>query len=205
MRNDFGDVLHRYAAVDDVIGVNDDVGSDVAEIDRPAIVDENLRVEAPADNLKSQSARDVIRAFLSAMRRRTNENVLVRPVHQILTEHSRRCNAARLKRKWRYSAVAILDAESSARVGPFNVGIDVTNDSTCAAFDTTFVGKQHSSVFLRGVAVGGTTIDTLLAGALETDVAIDDSDVSASAIDIVNVDRKLLFDRGGIKDSSSCS
>jgi hypothetical protein len=101
--------------------------------------------------------------------------------------------------------VAILDAESTARVRPLNVVINVTDDSTRAAFDTTFVGKQHSSVFLRGVTVGGTTIDTLLAGALKTDIAIDDPNMSASAIDIVNVERKLLLDRGGNKDFSSCS
>jgi hypothetical protein len=102
-------------------------------------------------------------------------------------------------------AVAILDAESSTRISPFNVVINMTNNSTCAALDAALVRKKNSSIFLRGVTVRGATIDALLAGTLEANIAVDDPDMGAGAINIVNVERKFLLDRGRIKDTRSCS
>src|SRR5207247_2366531 len=78
---DLRDVLHGDAAIDHVVGVDDEVRTDVAEVDRAAVVDENLGVEAAADDVETQPTRDVVGALLRAMGGGADEHVFLGPIH----------------------------------------------------------------------------------------------------------------------------
>jgi hypothetical protein len=99
------------------------------------------------------------------------------------------------------SSVPILNAKSTSGIGPLNVVEDVTDDAARPALDTALVREQDPSVILWSIAIRGATVDTLLARALQTDVAINDPDVHSCAIDVVDVEREFLIDRGRIEDA----
>jgi hypothetical protein len=99
--------------------------------------------------------------------------------------------------------VTILNAESAARVGPFNILKFVADDSARSAFHASFIGKEHAAVILGRIAGGGTAIDALLANAFEAGVGIDDPDVRTCAINVIRVKRQLAFDGGRIENARS--
>jgi len=99
--------------------------------------------------------------------------------------------------------VTILNAESAARVGPFNILKLVADNSAGAAFNTAFVGEEHAAIILGCVAGGWATVDALLADAFEARIGIDDADMGPRAIDVIGVERQLSFDCGWIEDVSS--
>jgi len=84
--------------------------------------------------------------------------------------------------------VPILYAEPAAGVRPLNVVEHVTHDSTRAALDASLIREDHPAIFMRNIAICGTAINALLSYTLQADIAVDDANVSARAIDIIDVE-----------------
>jgi len=99
--------------------------------------------------------------------------------------------------------MAILNSEPAAGISPLDVVVDIAHNATSTAFDATFIREKHVTVILRHVTVSWATVNALLANALETNIAIDDSDVSARAVDIVEIERELLLNRGWIENTGA--
>jgi hypothetical protein len=81
----------------------------------------------------------------------------------------------------------VLNTESAARIGPFDIIEDVADDPARAAFDAALVRKKDAAIVLRNVTVRGAAIDALLSHTLQTDVVIDDPDVRTRAINIEDI------------------
>lgn len=94
----------------------------------------------------------------------------------------------------------VLNTETTAGIGPFDVIEDVADNPARAAFDAALVRENDAAIVLRNVTVRGAAIDALLAHTLQTDVAIDDPDVCTRPIDVEDIKRQLFLDRGGIKN-----
>jgi hypothetical protein len=85
------------------------------------------------------------------------------------------------------STVTVLDAETSARIGPLDVMKLVADDAAGATFDAPLIGEQDPPVVQRAVAGRRTAIDALLALAEEAGVRIDNSNVRSIPIDAIGV------------------
>lgn len=99
--------------------------------------------------------------------------------------------------------VTILNAESAARVGPFNILKFIADNSAGAAFHASFIGKEHAAIILGRITGRGAAVDALLANALEAGVGVDNPDVRTGAIDVIRVERQLAFNGGWIEDARS--
>lgn len=86
------------------------------------------------------------------MGRRADENMPLGPIHE------------------KRLTVTILNAESAARVGPFNILEFIADNPAGPALDAALVGEEHAAIVLRCVAGCWATIDALLANALEAGV-----------------------------------
>ena len=126
----------------------------------------------------------LLRALLHAMVGGADQHMLAVPVHGAPSELRARHG----------SAVAVLHAEATARIGPCDVLELVTDDAAGAALDAALVREEHATVALRRVARRGTAVDALLPLALQADLMVDDADVSARRVDVVRVDAELAFE-----------
>jgi len=99
--------------------------------------------------------------------------------------------------------VTILNAESAARVGPFNILKLIADNSASAALDASFVGKEHTAIVLGRIAGRGTAVDALLANAFEAGVGIDDAYMRSGTIHVIGVERQFSFDGGRIENTCS--
>jgi len=99
--------------------------------------------------------------------------------------------------------VTILNAESAARVGPFNILKFIADDSASPALHASFIGKEHAAIILWRIAGRRTAVDTLLANAFEARIGVNDANVRASTIDVVGIKRQFTFNGGWIEDARS--
>lgn len=83
--------------------------------------------------------------------------------------------------------MSVLNSETAARIRPFHVIENVTHYPAGAAFYAAFIGEQDPAVLLRGVAICGTAVDTLLTFAVKTNISINDPDMRSPPVNVVHI------------------
>src|SRR5688500_8747620 len=144
--------------VDHLLGVDEDIGADVAEIDRITGVDQHVGIEPLALHLKPQSSGDVVRALLHAVRGRADQDVLSVPVHRI---HSSTAPTAGDAAGCRLPE-SVLNTKAAARIGPLDVVKLVADDPAGTALDAALVREQDRPIRLWRIAGRRAAVDALL-------------------------------------------
>ncbi len=189
-------VFDGNTTVDDVIGVDHQIGSDVAQVDGAAGIDEYLGIQSSSNHFQAQSPNDISCSLLRAMRRGADDDMLASPVQSVLPyiECFDRASFTTLP-------YLIVDAETAARIGPLNILEFMADDSAGAALDAALVRKQDPAIVKRRVTRCRAAINTLLPFAKQTYLVVDDADVCAVSVDIVGVEAEFPLDRGRVEYS----